>query len=105
MPIAKIQIQSLLHSLGVVVYIILVAALMNNGSRLFGEEDTILTVIAILLLFTISAAIVGTLVFGKPVMWYLNGQKKEAVQLTFSTIGFLVIEAIVIFIILFITAS
>ncbi len=100
----KLISHSLLHSLGVVVYISLVAMLMNNGSRLFGETDTLLTAISMLMLFTISAAIVGLLVFGRPVMWYLNGLKKEAVQFTLYTISWLVIEALLIFIILFIIA-
>ncbi len=100
----KIQWYSLLHSLGVVLYITLVALLMSNGNRLFGKEDTILTSIAVLMLFTISAAVVGLLVFGRPIMWYLNGQKKEAVRFVLYTIGFLVIEAIIVFIIMFTTA-
>ncbi len=97
----RIVSTSLYHSLGIVLYITLVALLMQNGNRLFGQEDTILTVIAVLLLFTVSAAIVGLLVFGRPVMLYLGGQKKEAVRLTLTTIAFLVIEALLVFIIMF----
>lgn len=97
----KITTLSFFHAFGILIYIGLVALLMNNGSRLFGHEDTILTAIAMLLLFTISAAIVGLLVFGRPVMLYLNGQKKEAVQFTLATIGFLMIEALIFFIFMF----
>ena len=45
-----------------------------------------------------SAAFTGFLVFGRPIMWYLDGKKKEAMQLFFSTLILLLMIAIVIFI-------
>jgi len=94
-----------LHPLGVVVYVTLVALLMQNGNTLFGTTDTVFTVIAVLLLFTISAAIVGSLIFARPFMMALNGKKKEALQFAVFTIGFLVAEALVFFVILAITSN
>ena len=91
---------SFFHSLGVVVYIILVAALIMNGDKLFNEMNNLLAPIAFLMLFTLSAAIVGLLIFGRPVYMFLNGQKKEALSFMFHTIGFLIIEAIFVFVIL-----
>jgi len=41
-----------------------------------------------LLLLVISVAITGFAVFGKSIMWYLDGKKKEAPSLLFLTIGF-----------------
>lgn len=96
-----LQAQAFLHSLGVVAYISFVSFLMFNVERVFGEkEDTFLAPVAFLLLFTLSAAIVGMLVFGRPVMLYLDGKKKEAMNFAGTTVGFLFIEAIFVFIIL-----
>lgn len=89
----KIFTRSLLNSLGVVTYVMAVAAVMNNGSRLFGEEDTFPMVAGFLLILCVSAATVGSLVFGYPIILFLNGQKREAVQAVVMTIGCLAGEA------------
>ena len=91
--------QAFLHSLGVVGYIVFVAFLMSNGESLFGNIDnTVLGPIAMLLLFTLSAAVMSLLVFGRPVMLYLDGKKKEAMNFAGATVGFLFIEALLVFI-------
>ncbi len=89
------------HSLGVVAYISFVSFLMFNAERLFGgKPDTVLAPVAFLLLLTLSAAVVGLLVLGRPIMLYLDGKKKEAVHFAATTIGFLFVEAVFIIIIL-----
>ncbi|MEK7631436.1 MAG: hypothetical protein AAB445_01020 [Patescibacteria group bacterium] len=96
-----LQAQAFLHSLGVVVYISFVSFLMFNVERIFGgQPDTFLAPVAFLLLFTLSAAIVGLLVFGRPIMLYLDGKKREAVEFAATTVGFLFIEAILVFTVL-----
>ena len=78
-------------------YILLVAAFLNNIESIFGytqPDDTILAPVIMLLLFVISAAITGFAVFGKPIMWYLDGKKKEATHLLFYTIVVLVVIAL-----------
>lgn len=101
----SLQAQAFLHSFGVVLYIIFVSCLMFNVERTFGgQEDTVLAPVAFLLLFTLSAAIVGLLVFGRPVMLYLDGKKKEALNFAGTTVGFLFIEAIIVFLVLGITS-
>lgn len=101
MNLKKITLYSLLHSLGVIAYITLVVLIMNNGEKLFGKMDNFWGPMAMLLLFTVSAAITGLLVFGHPVYLFLQGMKREAVQFTFYTVGFLIAEAIIVFVILF----
>ncbi len=71
---------------------------MSYGEELFGKEDTYLTPIVFLSLFVLSAAIVGSLMFGKPVMLYLDGKKRDAVQLAGATIGFLALEVLILLI-------
>jgi len=92
--------KSFVNSVGVLVYVTIVASIMNNGDRLFGKTDTIYTGIAVLMLFTLSALVVGGLVLGKPVMLYLDGKKKEAVSLLMATAGWLAIFTVVFFIIM-----
>ncbi|MBU0598416.1 hypothetical protein KKF61_05535 [Patescibacteria group bacterium] len=97
----KITLHSFLHSLGVVIYIALVSLLMTNSEKIFGEMADFWGPLAMLLLFTVSAAVTGLLVFGRPVYLFLQGMKKEAIQFTFYTLGFLIAESLVVFIILF----
>ena len=88
--------QALMNSLITAAYVILVALFIYLGSQgLFGQNNTILIPIAMLMLFVFSAALTGFLIFGKPVMWYLSNNKKEALSLLFYTLGiFLAITVI-----------
>ncbi len=61
-------------------------------------ENEIIIPISMLLLFVCSAAITGGLVFGKPVMLYIDGKKKEAVSLLLHTIAMLFLITIVFFV-------
>ncbi len=68
---------------------------MTNGERLFGQtQDTILGPMAFLLLFVLSATIVGSLVLAKPAMLYFADQKSEAITLFSYTVGWLVVITI-----------
>ena len=71
-----------------------------NNQIIFGEEDSFLTPLFTLLLFVVSASITGLLVLGKPVLLYLNGQKKEALTLLFATLVWLVMFLIGVMLIL-----
>ena len=93
-------VPSLIHSLATLIYITLVASLMFFGQDLFGKMDGVFGIIAFLLLFVVSAAVVGLLVLGKPVMLYLDKQKKEAVQLLTYTVSWLLVFTIIFFVII-----
>lgn len=97
-PQAPLSGMAFSHSFGIIAYIAVVSLFMRYGEELFGKEDTYLTPIVFLTLFTLSAAIVGSLMFGKPIMMYLDGKKKEAVQLVGATIGFLAVETLILLI-------
>ncbi|MDO8504872.1 MAG: hypothetical protein Q7S36_03400 [Candidatus Liptonbacteria bacterium] len=84
-------ITALLNAAGVFIYVFAVAWLMFNGSLIFGErEDNFLMPVVMLLLFVVSASITGFLVLGKPILLYLDGNKKEAFRLLFATLGWLI---------------
>ena len=96
----KIIKNALIDTIGTTAYIILVVSFIFSLQVLAPNEDIIIIPIAMLLLFVCSAAITGFLVFGKPVMLYIDGKKKEAVSLLTHTLGMLVLITIVAFIFL-----
>ncbi|MDD5023266.1 MAG: hypothetical protein PHU63_03800 [Candidatus ainarchaeum sp.] len=96
----KIITRALIDSIGTVAYVILVASFMFSLQGLSPKEDTIFVIASMLLLLVCSAAITGFLVFGKPIMLYMDGKKKEAVSLLGYTIGMLFIITLMIFFLL-----
>lgn len=79
------------HAVLAVLYVAGIAAIMLNLEHAFGPEKGILTPVVFLLLFVTSAAVMGMLLFVRPMVWYLEGLKKEAIQLAVSTVAFLVL--------------
>lgn len=85
----------ILNALLAALYIGLVASLMYFGTEHAEPIETVLIPIAILSLFSLSAAVMACLFFYQPVRMYMEGQKTEAVKLVFQTIGsFAVITAL-----------
>ena len=75
---SKLIKYAFINSLGTFIYVVLVALLMQNGQNSFGPmQNSILGPIAFLLLFVVSATIVGLLVLGRPGYLYFNGFKRE----------------------------
>ncbi|HOY56399.1 MAG TPA: hypothetical protein PLH37_03200 [bacterium] len=89
-----------LHSLGVLIYVIFVANFMSRAENWFGQMNGALGAAAFLLLFVFSATFVAGLVLGKPVLMYLEGNKKNALTLLFYTVGWLFVWLILFFVIL-----
>ena len=76
------------NALGTVLYIFLISQIVIHGEQLFGKvENNFLSPMLFLLLFVFSALVTGSLVLGKPIMMYIDGQKKEAVRLLIYTGG------------------
>jgi len=94
----KLCWQSLLSSIGVFVYVVIVALIMSNGERLFGKMTTFWGPIAFLMLFVFSALITGSLILGRPIYLYLNDKKEEAVRLFFCNIIWLFVITLIIFV-------
>ncbi len=95
----KIIQQAFLFALGEVVYISLVALLLFIVGKLFGDkpDPAIIAPIAFLLLLVISASISGALILGKPLMLYLDGKKKDALQLFSFILAWLAVFLIAAF--------
>lgn len=101
----KIINRAILNSFGTAIYITLIVSFIFSLQKLAPKEDIIIIPIAMLLLFVSSAAITGFLVFGKPVMLYLDGKKKEAISLLGYTISILFLITILVFTLLIIYNS
>jgi hypothetical protein len=87
-----------LNALGTVLYVAIIATfLANTGNFQPTQRAMALIPVAMLLLFVFSAAITGLLVLGRPVMWYMEGKKKDAVSLFLWTLGFLLVIIIGVF--------
>lgn len=97
MPTSKIIKNALLNTLAATAYIALVATLLKNGGKLVGQDDNAFSAIAFLLLFVFSVVVMGVTLLGKPILWYLDGFKKESVSLIFYTLGFLFLITLIVF--------
>ena len=100
MKSSKLWKIAIINSLLTFVYVGIVAFVMSNGEQLFGKINNFLGPLAILLLFVFSALVVGLLILGKPVMFYLDGKKTEAVKVLSYTIISLFVLTVLTFIIL-----
>lgn len=83
------------------VYIILVAMFMFYGSKLFPKADTVLAPIAMISLFTLSAAVMGYLFFYQPIVLFLDGHKDKAVKFFLQTVTVFAGITSLVFILLF----
>jgi hypothetical protein len=80
-------------------YIVAISFFMFYGEIFMGKlGDTVLAPIFMLCLLVFSVAMMGLLIFGRPVMWYMDGKKKEAVSLLLGTLGAFFVFIIVILI-------
>lgn len=97
---SKLTKSALFNSLGVAAYIVAVSLLMQNGQSLFGNGNQFTSSVGVLAVVVLSAAVVGTLIFLKPVMLYLDGLKKESITLLTYTIGFFAVYTLIYLLIL-----
>ncbi len=93
----KVVKRAVVDAVSTFVYVVLVALFMSYFEGSAPQEDTVFVAIPILLLFVCSAAITGFLVFGKPVMLYLDGKKRESVLLLSYTLVILFVITLVAF--------
>ncbi len=85
------------HAVLVVLYTGGVAWVLFNGQRIFGKVTNFWGPLALLMVFVVSATIVGSLVLGRPALLYVNGKKNEALPFFGSTLGWLIVFTLVIF--------
>lgn len=92
-----ILIAALTNAGATTLYVLAIASFLFYGETLLGADelpDTVLAPVLMLLLLVISAAITGFAVFGKPVIWYLDGKKQDALRLLGMTLLLLAVVSI-----------
>ena len=77
------------NALGTGVYIVLVATFLSYAQDIFGSDEpkSVLVPIMMLSLLVFSVATVALLLFGRPILWYWDGKKPEAVSLIAHTMA------------------
>lgn len=77
----------LVNALTALAYIVVVSWVMFYGTKNLPKEDSILAPISVLSLFTFSAAAMGYVFGYEPFRLYMEGKKKESVDLFLKTLG------------------
>jgi len=90
-----------LNALSATLYIALVSLGMYYGPKIVDGKDTALVPIAMISLFTLSAAIMGFIFFYQPFQMYFAGEKKNALKLFLETLVIFACFTALIFSLLF----
>ncbi len=85
-----------INALSATAYIIIVASVMNLGTKNMKGPDTVMAPIVFLSVFTLSAAVMGYLFLLQPLQLYLDGKKKAGVALFVQTLGSFALITVVI---------
>lgn len=94
-PIIK---TALFNSFSTAIYVALVGSFFYLAQqKQFGDGQTVFIPIFLLMLLVFSAALTGALIFGRPVLWYLEGKKKDALLLLGYTFGIFFIITLLAF--------
>ena len=92
----------LINALGASVYIILVVTVMAFVTQpLKNKPDTFFAPITVLFVLTLSVTVMAYLFFYQPLQFFINGKKKEAVDLFVKTVGIFAVFTVVVLILLF----
>jgi len=72
---------------------------MNNGELLFGNSaNSYLGPFAILLLFVLSAAVVGGLLFGQAIYLFFEGKRKDSIKSAIYSVSWLSVITVTVFV-------
>jgi hypothetical protein len=91
-----------INALSASAYIILVVSVMTFVTQpLKNKPDTFFAPITVLFVLTFSVAVMAILFFYQPLLLFIEGKKKEAVNLFIKTVGIFAALTVVILILLF----
>lgn len=77
----------IINSLVASLYIFTITGLMNWGTSMVSPKDSFIAPVAMISLFTLSAAVMGYLFLYQPIQLYFDNKKKDAVKLFLQTVG------------------
>jgi len=89
----------IVNALSASAYIILIVSVMTFVTKpLRNKPDTFFAPITVLFVLTLSVAVIAFLFFYQPLLLFIEGKKKESVNLFVKTIGiFAAITAVILF--------
>lgn len=76
-----------LNAFAALLYIVVVSFVMFYGPQIAKPKDSLLTPVAVLSLFSLSAAVMAYIFGYQPVLLFLDGKKKVAIELFIRTVG------------------
>lgn len=76
-----------INALAAALYVVVVAVVMYYGPRMAGRANSVIVPIAVISLFTLSAAVMGYVFLYQPVQLYFDGEKINAVNLFVKTVA------------------
>ncbi len=90
----------LFNAIGAIAYIILVVSVMSYVSDHAKEQPEFIMGVTMISLFTLSAAVMGYIFLLSPLQLYLDGKKKEGVNLFVKTVGYFAVLTVICFVII-----
>lgn len=96
----KLLLKTFRNTFGAALYIFVVSQVMVHGDKMFGNNNTFAP-FAILLLFSLSAAIVGGLVLGQSVILFLNKKNDDGLKTAIYSIGWMASYTVIALAVLF----
>ena len=86
----------IINALGAAVYIILIVSIMTFISKtLKNKPDTFFDPIILLSLLTLSVTVMAYLFFYQPLQFFIEGKKKQAINLFIQTVGIFAVLTVV----------
>ena len=96
----NIKKTAFINAAGTVLYVAVVASFIVYAPKFESGPISVFVPMAMLLLFIFSAALTGFLIFGRPILWYLDGNKKEALSLLAWTLAIFLVITLAVFVLL-----
>jgi len=91
----------IINALSASAYIVLIASVMNFISQTHrNKPDTFFAPVVVLSLLTLSAAMMAFLFFYQPLQLFIEGKKKQALNLSVQTIGVFAVFTVAVLILL-----
>ena len=89
---------ALFNSVSTAIYVVLVGSFFYlAGQKKLGDGHNVFIPILLLMILVLSVALTGALIFGRPVLWYLEGKKNDALLLLGYTLGIFFIITLLAF--------
>lgn len=91
----------IINALGASGYILIIAGIFRLVTSVHKDKpDTFFAPVAVLSLFTLSAAVMAYLFFYAPLQLFIDGKKKEAIRLFMQTVGIFGAITVVVWIVI-----